>query len=149
MLTDDELRERRAVEIEIIRQCREWGILLTKIGPRLMYHPSARMTNSNLLPIHGEVSYNTRDLIMYIIYEPDCAADIVWWTFLHEMGHVHQWLELSEYTFDALYAYRTKSMELDAWLRAEEMARSTKYPPCFRFYKFRREALETYGVKFR
>ncbi|SRR6266581_6055298 len=128
---------------QIIEICADWGIQLN-----IYYDPSL---NSKPYSTDGGFGVNPQ---LGADIEIDFAAHAtpaqIWWCFLHEFGHCLQWLESHDDTtwlMGYLFSEHSKQeLEIDAWVKAEALARNSLFPPTAGFYYDRRIALGTYGI---
>lgn len=99
-----------------------------------------------ILDVQGEFSAESGYPEIDLSYRLDCTPQRLWWSFLHEVGHMMQWQDYGTDwdTFHTYYMYRTVPLERDAWMRAERLAVGSLYPPCEAFQVFARECLNTY-----
>ena len=136
------LNTRSSVIASIKSVCDDWGISLYTA-----YDPSL---DSGSIPIGGMFVPNFEGIpAIDVLYAAHATPKQIWWCFLHEFGHCLQWLDHSIGEWQMAYFVSNSgkhSLEIDAWIRAEALARNSFFPPSAGFYALRRQCLDTYGI---
>lgn len=80
-------------------------------------------------------------------YDPlHVTPQSLWWSALHELGHVEQGMSADLAIRFAHARGVDHIIEPDAWKRAERMAKLSPWPPTAEFYRLRDYCLGTYGL---